>query len=148
MPGRLATPLIAIALVIAACPIEIDVVTDAGTAIIDAGTVADAGPTPAHELSAGPLPFGTRELGGPLPTSLVCAQCHADSPAASAMRDGAGRTVAPYDIWRASLMANAARDPFYLAQLAAEVQHAPPAAATIETGCLSCHSPLLFQQRA
>jgi hypothetical protein len=46
------------------------------------------------------------------------------------------------------MMANAARDPIFRAQLAAEVKRAPSAAAAIEGVCLSCHAPSLSRERA
>jgi len=72
----------------------------------------------------------------------ACALCHAQSDAASAMRDAAGRGVAPFDLWRGTLMANSARDPFWRAVLSAEVEAAPTRRADVEAECLRCHAPL------
>ena len=70
-----------------------------------------------------------------------CARCHSNDPAATPMRDAAGRDVAPFDLWRASPMANAARDPIYRAQVEVEMAATPALSAAIETKCLPCHAP-------
>jgi hypothetical protein len=77
-------------------------------------------------------------------TSAVCADCHSSAPNATAMRDLEGASVAPHDLWRASMMAMAARDPFWLAMVEAEVAATPSARETIEATCLRCHSPAAF----
>jgi hypothetical protein len=74
--------------------------------------------------------------------SSVCAQCHSNSPQASAMRDAAGEGIAPYDLWRGTMMANAARDPIWRAVVSAEVAATPSRRAEIEETCLSCHAPM------
>ncbi len=104
-------------------------------------------PHRADLLEVTPL-AGSAELPGPFSTSLACAKCHASSEPSAAMRDGAGRGIAPFDLWRSTMMANAARDPIFRAQLAAETQRAPEAAAAIEATCLSCHAPALSHERA
>lgn len=43
-----------------------------------------------------------------LATSPVCAECHGNSDASSAMKDAAGRKIAPFDLWQSSMKANAA----------------------------------------
>jgi len=75
-------------------------------------------------------------------TSIACSFCHANADDTGAMRDGAGRGVAPYDLWRSSMKANAARDPFFRAAVAAEVAAAPDRRIEIEARCLHCHAPM------
>jgi hypothetical protein len=75
-------------------------------------------------------------------TSKQCESCHANVQGAQAMRDAKGRPVAPLDLWRATAMANAARDPFWRAAVAAEVAAMPQHKAEIEATCLRCHSPM------
>jgi len=70
-----------------------------------------------------------------------CAQCHAANQASQALRDAKGRDVSPVDLWRGSMMAHAARDPFWIATVAHEDVHRPGARATIERTCLACHAP-------
>lgn len=84
----------------------------------------------------------------PLPESYTflaaeaCALCHANSDRAAAMRDREDRPVAPYDLWRSSMMAHAARDPFWRAVLSAEVAATPSQKAHIEETCTRCHAPM------
>ncbi len=82
-------------------------------------------------------------------TSKRCALCHSNAGRSNAMRDAAGGAQAPFDLWQASSMANAFRDPFFRATLAAEMQHMPDKAAAIEDKCLSCHAPMAaYEQHA
>jgi hypothetical protein len=83
-------------------------------------------------------------IGAPLPTdrgklfsaSGACAACHAG------MRDEAGEDVSIDREWRASIMANAARDPYWLASVRAEVEAHPELRKTIESTCARCHMPM------
>ncbi len=74
--------------------------------------------------------------------SVYCAVCHANSSRAVAMRDAQDRGVAPYDLWRGTAMANAARDPFWRAVLSAEVAATPSRKELIEEKCTRCHAPM------
>jgi len=58
------------------------------------------------------------------------------------MRDAAGEGIAPYDLWRGTMMANAARDPIWRAVVSAEVMATPSRQAEIEETCLACHAPM------
>ena len=71
-----------------------------------------------------------------------CALCHAESKSAQAMRDAAGQSVAPYDLWQTSMMAQSARDPYWRAVLSAEVAATPTQKAHIEEVCTRCHAPM------
>lgn len=79
-------------------------------------------------------------------TSLVCANCHSNIEGANNLRDDKGNGVAPFDLWQATMMANAARDPFYRAVVSAEVAANPGRKAAIEADCLKCHSPMAVSQ--
>ncbi|MCA9686980.1 MAG: hypothetical protein KC457_32740, partial [Myxococcales bacterium] len=59
------------------------------------------------------------------------------------MRDEADRPIAPHDLWRSTMMANAARDPFWHAMVESEMLATPAAADAIEAKCTRCHAPLL-----
>lgn len=78
-------------------------------------------------------------------TSDQCAGCHSNAPSARAMRDAEGRGIAPYDLWRSSMMANAARDPLWRAVVSAEVAATPARRLEIESKCLSCHAPMAYR---
>ncbi len=77
-----------------------------------------------------------------LASSEVCAECHSNSAGADAMRDDRGRSVGFFDLWRSSMMANAARDPLWRAAVSAEVAQFPSARSAIEAKCMRCHSPM------
>lgn len=68
----------------------------------------------------------------------VCSLCHSRIP-----DPGAGRqNVAPHALWRGSMKANSARDPYWKAKVREEAALNPSAAAIIEDTCLSCHAPM------
>ncbi len=89
-----------------------------------------------------PVQEGVEAPGPGVVTSERCALCHESSPNAVAMRDAKERSVAPYDLWRSTMMANSSRDPFWRAVVDAEIAAAPHAAAEIAAKCLKCHAPL------
>ncbi len=113
-------------------------------------------PTPARPTSTPPpsaTPFRTATPGAtpdvgyrglPLPDergdyfagSGVCAPCH------SRMTDDAGQDVSLDRAWRSTMMALAARDPLFLAQLQGEVTSNPASQAAIEDLCATCHMPM------
>jgi len=60
-----------------------------------------------------------------------------------------GEDVSIFTDWRASMMANSARDPYWMAAVRREVMDHPAAAATIEDECSVCHMPMTtFPERA
>ena len=78
-------------------------------------------------------PRGTQPgtLVNPLSPAERCSECHAGGTTA------VGETYMAADAWSASMMANAARDPLFLATLTVAEQDAPG----LGTACLRCHSP-------
>lgn len=96
------------------------------------------------ELGPRPAPLEALPGGAPVATERFadaarCAQCH--TAGTTALRDAAGRDVSPVALWRTSMMALAARDPFYLAVFAEELARDPDQRATIERTCVRCHGP-------
>jgi hypothetical protein len=75
-------------------------------------------------------------------TAVVCQACHSNAEDSGAMRDHQGRDIAPHDLWRGSMMANSARDPFFRAAVAARAKAAGKDRAAVEARCLSCHAPM------
>ncbi len=80
-----------------------------------------------------PLPF---ERGALFATSGVCANCH------SGLTDQAGNDVSIDTDWRAAIMANASRDPYWQASVRAQVLDLPDLKAVIEDKCATCHTPM------
>ncbi|NND76806.1 MAG: T9SS type A sorting domain-containing protein [Flavobacteriales bacterium] len=74
--------------------------------------------------------------------SFRCAGCHGFDPTGVALVDTSGNDINLSDDWRASMMANAAKDPYWRAKVSHEVLVNPSFQNEIETKCTSCHAPL------
>ena len=68
--------------------------------------------------------------------SGACAACH------SGMTDDSGADVSIASAWRSTMMANAARDPYFQASVRAEGLRNPAEQAEIEDACATCHMPM------
>ncbi len=68
--------------------------------------------------------------------SSNCVACH------QGMKDSLGNDVSIHTEWQSSIMANAARDPYYLASVRMETQESPQFAEAIEEKCAVCHAPM------
>jgi hypothetical protein len=66
----------------------------------------------------------------------ACIQCH------NSQVDEQGHSVAILNDWRSTMMANAARDPFWQAKVSHEVLVNPNLKNEIETVCSRCHAPM------
>ncbi|RMG17158.1 MAG: hypothetical protein D6731_04595 [Planctomycetota bacterium] len=101
---------------------------------------AESAPPPASDPSTWPSLSAAREVKqGKFVTSTACWNCHSTD---SAMQDAAGRDISPYRLWQGTLMANAARDPLWRAQISVERAATPALAGAIESKCLHCHAPM------
>ncbi len=137
---------------------EVDAVDAVAEAPIDAGR-PDAGPADAGDPDAAQrdarvrdarprpdaapgLPAQERLIDARFATSPTCLRCHMSAGEAQGLLDEAGRAIGQGDLWRATMMANAARDPYWRASVSAEVARAPEHAEEIEAECLRCHSPM------
>ena len=87
-----------------------------------------------------PLPNGTDE--NFFRGSGLCEGCHGFDPNSIASIDGEGNDINPTDQWRATLMANSAKDPFWKAKVSHETSVNPEHAVELEDKCTSCHAPL------
>jgi hypothetical protein len=93
--------------------------------------------SPPTERPGQPLTvFTTADFSG----SGWCAMCHSD------LSDQAGNDASIDAHWRSTMMANAARDPYFLAKVSSEVLHNPSIAAIIEDKCAVCHMPMARTQ--
>jgi hypothetical protein len=95
-----------------------------------------------------------RSMQGDLPTGMSdmfmgsgrCAGCHGVDQDVSnpplALVDGEGVNVGPAENWRATMMANSAKDPMWRAKLAHETLVNPGHAGELTNKCTSCHAPM------
>ncbi|MBK9262846.1 MAG: hypothetical protein IPM54_23965 [Polyangiaceae bacterium] len=74
-------------------------------------------------------------------THSQCAQCHFGGPETTLLHDPAGNDISPVYLWRSSMMAFAARDPYYLAIFGEELLKQTNDKAFVETTCTRCHAP-------
>ncbi len=69
-------------------------------------------------------------------TAATCNACHQN------LKDANGKDISQAENWRATMMANAARDPYYLASVSIEVAVSPAHSEAIQQKCATCHMPL------
>lgn len=69
-------------------------------------------------------------------TGAACVSCH------NQLVSPSGEDISFGTDWRASMMANSARDPYWQAAVRREVLDHPEAAAKIEDECAACHMPM------
>lgn len=74
--------------------------------------------------------------------SGACEECHGSDPDGIASVIGEGVDINVVDDWRATMMANSAKDPFWRAKVSHEVIVNPQHQEEIETTCTSCHAPM------
>ena len=108
-------------------------------------TLARPTNTPPPTATAVVTPTAQAEApqGEPLPTergklfsaSGACAGCH------TGMLDEGGNDVSIDRLWRSTVMANSARDPYWQASVRAEVALRPEIRQEIESTCARCHMP-------
>jgi hypothetical protein len=96
-----------------------------------------------RSMTGGDLPNGSSDL---FMGSGRCAGCHGidqdvDNPPLANV-DANGVNVSPAENWRASIMANSAKDPMWRAKVAHEVAVNPDHAQELVNKCTSCHAPL------
>lgn len=74
--------------------------------------------------------------------SGVCVKCHSYDSMGLASVDPFGDDINVVDDWRATMMANSAKDPFWRAKVSHEVLLHEQHKEVIEDKCTSCHAPL------
>lgn len=72
----------------------------------------------------------------PFPVSTRCVSCHNN------LKTAKGQDVSIGTAWRASLMANSSRDPYWQASVRREALDHASTASSIENECATCHMPL------
>jgi hypothetical protein len=73
-------------------------------------------------------------------TADACMSCH------NRLITPSGEDISIGYTWRASMMANAARDPYWHAAVRREILDYPESAASIENECSRCHMPMANEQ--
>jgi hypothetical protein len=96
-----------------------------------------------RSMTGGDLPTGSSDM---FMGSGRCAGCHGidldiDNPPLANV-DENGVNVSPAENWRASMMANSAKDPMWRAKVAHEVTINPDHAEELVNKCTSCHAPM------
>ncbi|TAK42757.1 MAG: hypothetical protein EPO28_06840, partial [Saprospiraceae bacterium] len=74
--------------------------------------------------------------------SGICSKCHGYDTAGVSSVNFLGEDVNVVSDWRATMMANAAKDPFWRAKVSHEVLLYPQHQEAIEDKCTACHAPL------
>ena len=69
-----------------------------------------------------------------------CAACH------ELLVDSAGNDMSIAGHWRSTMMANAAKDPIWIAKVSSEVKRNPALKKVIEEKCTLCHMPMAWTQ--
>jgi len=92
--------------------------------------------TPPFDPGAPLVQFSTSHFAG----AGNCAQCHSN------LKDASGNDVSIDSQWRSTMMANAAKDPYYLAKVASEAADLPALKNAIEDACATCHMPMARTQ--
>jgi hypothetical protein len=90
-------------------------------------------------LLEGDLPNQTSDM---FIGSGKCAGCHGVDPNGIANLDSEDNNVSPAENWRATMMANSSKDPFWRAKVAHETTTNPAHANELVNKCTSCHAPL------
>ena len=75
-------------------------------------------------------------------SSSHCNECHGFDTAMIASVDLLGNDINVVDDWRATMMANSAKDPFWRAKVSHEVLLYGDRQQEIESKCTSCHAPM------
>ncbi|HEX6203837.1 MAG TPA: hypothetical protein VF100_12605 [Thermoanaerobaculia bacterium] len=100
----------------------------AASLLLAAGAGGQPAPLPAHDpAAAGGLLFAAADR---------CLACH------NGLVTPAGADVSIGADWQTSMMANAARDPYWQAAVRRELLDHPESAAAIEDKCSTCHMPM------
>ncbi len=114
-------------------------------AVVSWGALAAQTPLGDGPAWRGPVrPSGRNEV---FATGDGCAMCHSTANTASALRSATGEDVSPHALWRASMMANSFRDPYWRAQVAKEIAADPDRQEEVQALCLRCHAPMVSHSR-
>lgn len=105
---------------------------DTDSPVIDGDTDSPVGTGALPSFSQHSADFESIHYSG----SAQCTVCHDD------LQDDAGEDVSIGDDWSASIMAQAARDPYWIAKVAAEMNNFPAQEDNLNDTCSRCHAPM------
>ena len=91
----------------------------------------DGGRKTVHDVA------GVKDYGTHFQTSDRCVACH------NGITSPAGEDVSIGSNWRTSMMANAGRDPYWMAGVRRELIDHPTAGTQIQDECTICHMPMM-----
>lgn len=75
-------------------------------------------------------------------TAKHCESCHGYDSTHYASVDSNGVDINLHDDWKATMMANAAKDPFWRAKVSHEILVNPGHTLELQNNCTSCHAPM------
>ncbi len=76
------------------------------------------------------------------PKATSCEGCHGFDINGNANLDEQGNDVNVHDDWKATMMANSAKDPFWRAKVSHEILVNPNHSLDLQSKCTSCHAPM------
>jgi len=87
------------------------------------------------------LPTGFNSIFAGSGECLLCHGTAGGGPNPTALQDANGNDVSPVKDWKATMMANSAKDPFWRAKVSHEILINPSLQQDIESTCTKCHAP-------
>ncbi len=75
-------------------------------------------------------------------TAAHCNSCHGYDSTHYASVDSLGNDINIHDDWKATMMANSAKDPFWRAKVSHEILVNPGHTLELQNNCTSCHAPM------
>lgn len=126
-------------------PAETPTQNQPDTEVPATATVELVEPTPTSSISDAPMTFNNRNVAPPnlaqdasdlVSASGNCVSCHTQ------LRDNQGNDTSFDSLWRASMMAHSAKDPYWLATVGSETEEFPELEEAIGEKCSTCHMPL------
>lgn len=100
-------------------------------------TIVNAGLGVSRQAQAGPDVSSRKSFGSHFQTSDRCVACH------NGLSTPTGEDISIGINWRTSMMANAGRDPYWIAGVRRETIDHPTAAQAIQDECTICHMPMM-----
>ena len=94
----------------------------------------------ASSVSARPQSAPSHDPALDFRTSARCMVCHSN------LKNSKGESVSIGQLWRASIMANAAADPYWQGSVRRETIDHPEVSGAIQSECARCHMPLQYLQ--